>query len=288
MKHYHQNVISLLDQEVAYSIRATNIKKEIEQDLLAVSKANIIEDPNILFETSEIVATKINLVNNSLYLNNPYLSNVEKYNLETEEQLIRPVPLEDGGIYSIAELNSKPLFFSNPNLIIDEENNKYEVTSPYEKTDLTEMKSFNSYIYFLEKENNQILRYHVSNLSEPTIWIKERKPGNITSIAIDGAVWTLKDNNQIWKYENNEPVTDSLIELDNIYPYPKKFTKLKTSSESPLFVLEPRNKRLLIFSKEGTLREQFIFPNAKNLKDFTVVNKKIYLLDGQKVYSIDF
>jgi hypothetical protein len=285
---YHSDIDNLITQGVDYPIRANNIKKEIENKLLELSKTSIINNPEILFESNEIVPSKINLIGSELYLSNPFLPKAEKYNLETREQLIKPINFEDGGIYSIAASGSDVLFFSKPDLLSDQNNNKYQITSPYEETSFQEMKSFNGYLYFLERYNNQILRYNVNNLNRPNIWINERMSGDIVSIALDGSIWTLKSNNEIWQYANNVPVTGSNIDLTNTFPFPEKFTKIKTAVGAPLFIIEPRNKRILIVSKEGNLLKQYIIPSAQNIKDFTFTNKKIYLLDSQKVYSIEY
>ncbi len=285
---YHGDIENLIKQGIDYPIRANNIKEDLENKLLDLSETTTIDNPQVLFETNEIVPSNITRIGNELYLSNPFLPKAEKYNLDNEEQLVKPINFENGGIYSIAEVGGNTLFFSKPNSLSDQDNNKYEIVSPYEETSFQEMKTFNGYLYFLERYNNQILRYNANNLSSPTIWINERIAGEINSIAVDGTIWTLKNNNQIWQYTNNRPISDSLIDLKDIFPYPEKFSKIKTAENSPIFILEPRNKRIIIVSKEGQLLKQYIFPDAENIKDFDFTNKKIYLLDSQKVYSISY
>jgi len=78
--------------------------------------------------------------------------------------------------------------------------------------------------------------------------------------------------------------------LDEIDP---PFTAAKKIYVSPdleyIYILEPANKRLAIFDKTGKFLSQYQFVNLDDLKDFTIdeKTKKIYLLNGTKVYAVD-
>ena len=66
--------------------------------------------------------------------------------------------------------------------------------------------------------------------------------------------------------------------------------KITVSPEQNYFyVLEPLNKRLVVFDKTGKFINQYTGDKFDNLKDFQIdeKNKKIYLLNGAIVYSVD-
>ncbi len=287
LKDYYEELGGLIRGGISPKAKAEALRSDIAQKLLHINNTQIIEDPEFLFSTTEIVPSKMTLVEDEIYLYNPFLSSAEKYNIETGEKLIRPIRLDDGGIFSLTDVNGTPYFFSRPDKLIVNDNS-YVLDIPFLDHSYQQLASFGEYIYFLERKNNQIVRYHKDNPTESSIWIQERKPGNITSLAIDGSIWALKEDNSIWKYEGGKPISESEIVHREIFPFPERFSLIKTGQDLPLFILEPRNNRVIVSSKEGELITQLIFPNAKNLKDIIPVGEneqiKIYLLDGQEVY----
>lgn len=287
LKKYYEKLNELIDDRMVLKSKAQSLKNEVAEKLLQISNTKIIDDPELLFTTTEIIPSKMTLVGNEIYLYNPFLSNAEKYDLDAKEKLIKPVQIEDGGIFALASVSGIPYFFSKPDkLIID--NNLYTLTVPFSEYSYQQLQSWGEYIYLLERKNNQIVRYHKDNFADPLIWIEERKPGNITAFAIDGSIWTLQEDNHIWRYEARKPLSGSKIIYKEIFPFPERFTLIKTSPDLPLFILEPKNNRIIISTKEGDLLYQLLIPRAHHLKDFIPVREegqiKIYLLDGQEVY----
>ena len=287
--YHYQNLDNLIGQKAPYQTKARSLRSKTSQKLLEITNTEVIEDPEVLFKTAEIIPSKIELINGEIYTYNPFLSNTEKYDLETGEQLVRPVTFEDGGIFSLTSIADSLLFFSKPNEIVtsNEEQSSSLLTPPYENYSYQQLKSFQDHLYLLERESNQIIRYNQNNFNDPEIWIVERRPGNIRAFAIDGSIWMLKDNNEIWQYEENRPVQNSLINHEKIFPLPERFTKIETNSEAPIYILEPRNNRILISSKQGELIKQIILPEARNIKDLAIGQNKIYLLDSQEVYFLE-
>ncbi len=288
---HHQNLEKMLSERIYQNEFVKGMKGDIEEKLLDMSNARIIKDPDIVFESAEIIPRKIEVVNNDIYLYNPLLTKTEKFNLQTGDQLVRPLNFteENRGVFDLVEFNSEALFFSSPNTLLGFNglNSKSSLNPPYENYSFQEFEVYKNDFYFLESDTNEIITYRDNDLANPDIWITERRPGNITSFAIDGSIWTLKENNNIWKYENGIP-TDTQMQSEQIFPTPIQFEKIKTGPELPLFVLESKEDRVLIFSKNGELKEQVILPNNNNIKDFAVSKNKIYLLENQEVYSIDY
>ena len=234
--------------------------------------------------------SKIEYVNGEVYSYNPFLANAEKYNPETDQQLVRPINPKDGGIFAMTALNEDEiLFFSRPDELIFSNTDQISrrIETPYDDFSFQKLESYQNQIYLLERKNNQIVRYNRNDLSNPNLWIQERRPGDITSFAIDGSIWILKNDNKIWRYEENRPASQPVIEITDLFPVPEKFTNIKTKVDDPLFILESSNNRIIAVSKEGQLLKQFILPNAKNIKDFAIGQNKIYLLDDQEVYQLE-
>jgi len=55
-----------------------------------------------------------------------------------------------------------------------------------------------------------------------------------------------------------------------------------------LYVLDPEQKRILVYDTLGTLTKQFVLPNAKDVRDIAVKGKEeaLYVLDGTQVSVI--
>ncbi len=291
LKYHYENLSLMINERIALEGRAREIRGKAASKMLLMTPTTVIDDPQLIFEASEIVPNKIEIVGSDIYLYNPFLSNAEKYNLDTENKLIRPSNLTDGGIFSITSMNNRPIIFSRPNTVVEfleDDEIVTQLSPPADEYDYRQIKAYGERIYLLERETNQIIRHEIDNPENPNPWILERVPGTITSIALDGSIWVLKEGNEIWQYENRRPVTDSLIYENKIYPFPERFTKIETGPELPIFAFEPKKNRVLIFSKEGDILKQILLPEAENLKDFSVLNlQKIYLLDGQKVYEVE-
>ncbi len=267
------------------------VKTEISEILLEKSKTVIINDPKLIFEPSEITPAKIEVVNNEIMVYNPLLPDVERYNPKTNESLIMQTDLDQGGINSITAKNENPVFFSRPDKLLTRENGlrAESLEKPGENYTYNKIDSYGKNIYFLDKEKNRIIEYNREALNNPSNWLIDRKPGKIISFCTDhNSLWLLKEDNIIWQYKESGPVSDSLIEKPDIYPFDLNFNQIKTESGMPLYLLDKKNSRIILFSKEGELIKQLLFPDLENLKDFAISqNKKIYLLNNQKVYSVD-
>jgi len=288
--YHHDNLSSLLQENIPLKSEVTALQDRVTNKLLTISNTEIVENPEKVAEATEIMPSKMKVMDDEIYFYNPFIPEVEKYNMREEERLISLVNFDSGGIFSMTSLNGVLSFFNRPNRIIfsDQPDAINEMNVPYERYSYQKMNASDNFLYFLERSNNQIIRYSKNNLTNPIVWIRERKPGSIVSFAVDDSIWILKEDNGIWEYRNGEPILNSLIKEDEIFPLPHNFTAIKTEPGLPLFVLEPVNKRILIFSKEGEFIKQLAFPEATNIKDFEITPNKIYLLDGQKVYNIEF
>ena len=117
---------------------------------------------------------------------------------------------------------------------------------------------------------------------EPESWLKnetEQANLNAKSMAIDGSIWILTQNNEIKNYHNG--VYRKILELD-VFPKFENPEKIYTSAESSyLYVLEPCKNRIIILAKNGQTFKQFQSEKFDNLKDFHVseTEKIIYLLN---------
>lgn len=157
-----------------------------------------------------------------------------------------------------------------------------------------DIKSFNSNIYFLDPQGNQVWKYtrqrdsysSVSNYIQDSVDLSKA-----IDMTIDGSIYILENDGTVRRFYggSEEDVTIKKAPLS----MPKNPTKIYTEFENPqLYIVEPSQKRVLIFTKEqrtGNLvyAYQIKFPTLKNIQDIFVDKKssKMYVLDSNKIYE---
>jgi hypothetical protein len=198
-----------------------------------------------------------------------------------------------------APLSDSVIFFSKPNEIVNFQDGKFSepisLANPSPDFNFTSFSSYRSHLYFLDIKNNSIIRYPFASESPSQPWVTpeswlspETKTAiDFKSMAVDGSIWILTKENAIERYHDGK--IQETIDLE-IFPYPKTFSKIFTSSQHPyLYLLEPVQKRVVILDKSGQTIGQYQSEKFDNLLDFSVSEdgKTIWLLNGLTLYQID-
>ena len=144
-------------------------------------------------------------------------------------------------------------------------------------------------MYLLNKQDKQIYRLTSSDRDfvSLTNWVREDLPLDKTiSLAVDGSIYALQESGEVIKLSGgrNQGFPSLVIEPELNSP-----TKIFTDENSQnLYILDPTNKRLTIFSKNGELVNQYYSDKFNNLKDFLIdeAGQKAYLLNGAQVFVI--
>jgi len=270
------------------------LRDKISENLYQLNQLIEIPEPELVFEFSpkEFVPQKMVIFNKEVYFFSPYSQNLFELNENGEGKLIQ----EDKKFNLAANLEDSVLFFLKPNqltILKNEELNSVLLQESYPDFNFNDFSSFKGNLYFLDKNSCQIIKYpYLGQFSwgAPEIWM-QNEARNLTCsgaklMAIDGFIWILNKDNSISKYYAGR--LQETIKLD-IFPEPKDFSKIFTSATLPyLYLLEPIQKRILIFTKSGQIVKQFQSEKFDNLMDFSVSNdgKIIWLLNGLRVYKI--
>lgn len=160
-----------------------------------------------------------------------------------------------------------------------------------ENPEITDLGIYEKKIYFLDKKNNQIFRHNqiLDVFSKGQVWLKDKVDlQDVISIAVDGSIYLLKKDGQIMKFHSGTQVP---YEFEEIFPAFSSPSKIFTDFNSSfIYILDPDGERILVFDKKTQkLKTQFVSEKFDQLVDFFVVEKekKIYLLNGKKVFEID-
>ncbi len=259
---------------------------KLKERLLALSLSKKIEELTLTATIEEINPEKIGLLNNNLYLTSSKENSLIVYNIINNTKKINELKI-DGGVNLSSPSSNGMLFFSPPSSLIRGQNNIFSVDKinlPSENSNFISLSSFLGRPYFLDNRG-EIFTYTSNN---PTKWIDEdnkRAEGGL-SIAIDGSVYVLTDNSQILHYYRGSK--EKIINI-SVFPKLQNPDKIITTAESPLIILDSKNERIIIIDKEGNLVEQLFHQKIEDAKDITISSngKKIYLLIGKEVYSLE-
>lgn len=292
-------VLPLTRDEDSLKNKAISLKNSIEINLKNLSKLEVISEPELVFEfdPKEFIPQKMVYFDGNLYFFSPFSEKLSKINLQNKNQDFYSFPFGKNEEASLAAVSDNAiLFFSKPGKITffkeDGFGESFFLKLPYSDFNFVGLSSYQRNIYFLDKEKGEIIKYlwPLNNGKEsPQFWLnpQTKKATDSKSMAIDGSIWILNENNTISRYHNNQYQADLIFD---IFPFPKRFYKILTLSHlSYLYILEPIQNRIIILEKTGEIFKQFQVKKFENLKDFTISEdgKTIYLLNHQAVYQIN-
>jgi len=306
------NISSSLPPIIANQV--LDLKNAVSKNLYQLNKLVEISEPKPIFEfkAKEFIPQRLISFKDEIYFFTPYSENIFKLSSELPNQG-EIGEIEINKKFSLAApLSDSVIFFSKPNQIIILKENQFSETIYLEELssafDFTSFASYRSHLYFLDAKNGQIVRYPFISESNsratakgeeenlfsspwgtPESWLSPEPSTalDFKSMAVDGSIWILTKENAIERYHAGK--LQETIDLD-IFPYPKTFSKIFTSSQHPyLYLLEPVQKRVVILDKSGQIIGQYQSEKFDNLLDFSVSEdgKTIWLLNGLTLYQIN-
>lgn len=109
----------------------------------------------------------------------------------------------------------------------------------------------------------------------------------VLRMQIESSVYVLKAGGEILRFTKGDKDNFSLAGLDKGVKDPKSI--FISSDTDNLYVLDSGNSRMLILTKTGSYKGQITGDKFATATDLAVdeKTKKVYLLDGSKIYSID-
>lgn len=118
-------------------------------------------------------------------------------------------------------------------------------------------------------------------------WLREETTiGTFSSLAIDGRIYAI-ENGSVTKFSGGRRET---ITLDEVTPILENPTTLSVSPDLDfLYILDPSNKRLLVYNKNGKYLAQYTDAALDNLNGMTIdqKNRLVYFLAGKKIFRVE-
>ena len=157
-----------------------------------------------------------------------------------------------------------------------------------DKEGVADQNVYNNKLYVLNSKHRQIYRYDksLSGFKTGSAWLKDTNElESAVDFAVDGSIYVLNSGGEIKRFLKGKKEE---LKLNNVQPSLSGSTKISTT-EKNLYILDPKNKRVVAYEKTGKLLAQYQSDKFTNLKDFAIdeSGKKIFILNGQNLLQIN-
>ncbi|MCJ7786746.1 hypothetical protein MUP06_00825, partial [Patescibacteria group bacterium] len=222
-KESWEEILPLTEKDGPLKNEATSLKESIEEHLKNLNKLEKIADPKLIFEFNpkDFIPQKMVIFRQDLYFFDPYSQNLFKISESgSEGSLIQTFNQKFN--LSTSGFDDVILFFSKPDKIATFKNGQFgdslSLKQPYPDFSFSNFSSFQSGLYFLDSEKGEIIEYTApleKGKDSPQLWLspKTKKATGSKSMAIDGSIWILKEDNTISRYYAGQYQTDIILDF---------------------------------------------------------------------------
>ncbi len=158
------------------------------------------------------------------------------------------------------------------------------------KPELVDMAVFGNRLYAYDKAGGNIFSFNktLRGYSSGSAWITqaEAPTSDIKSIAVDGNIFTLHQDGTIRRFFKGELAEFAQEQTD---PGTSSAARLFTvDTMQYLYVLDPPNRRVIVYEKTGQLVRQILVEAAQKLTDISISpdEKTLYALDGTRILKL--
>lgn len=288
------------------SAEAQDFKKQIENESSSIlQQASVSDFP--LFLDLDLVkknfrATELSLSKDKLLLLDPAVKTLVVVDIAKKSNQILGGPDNLGDAF-FASLNGIITFVYSKDkgvLKVDTTNSKL-TTAAKKDNDLGEIKDiygFAGNIYLLDSgkkeapNEGQIWKYlpATTGYSDARAYLNKGVSvdfSNALRMQIESSIYILKSGGEILRFTKGDKDNFSLSGLPSAVKDPKSL--FVSSDTDNLYLLDSGNSRLLILTKTGSYKGQITGSKFATATDLAVdeVGKKVYLLEGGKIYTAD-
>lgn len=295
----------ILEEEKSNLGKNSNEEKQLNEflaklDSLLLQSGGVhkVDNPQTFFDLNLVkqggVGTRLSLLNSQLVILDAQNKNVYSLNVSSKSSKIEGANLKspqlvtsDGeNIYFLGEEGVYKLpKDKDPVLIIKKDDSQNGFNAALS------IIAFSGNIYLLDKGSSSIYKYMPlnDNFTRRNYLASDVKPdfSGATSMTIDGEVYVLLSEGTILKYFQGAPKSFRITGLDR--PFASSLVIFTDQNLKNLYILDKDNGRVVVLDKEGNYQFQYQSEGIKNVSDFAVSEseKKIFLLAGNKIYSIE-
>ncbi len=282
------------------NIDAQNLKKQIETDSGSILQQFKVTDFPLFLDMDLVKnnfrAQNLSLSTNKLLLLDPAVKTLVAIDIAKKSNQILSGSAQLGDAQS-SSLNGGLAFIASKDkgiLKIDTTNSKLTTVakSDSEIGQIADIYGFGGNIYVVDSIKNQIWKYlpTADGYSDKRAYLTSDTKADLSNsirMQIESSVYVLKKDGEILRFTKGEKDNFSIGGLDKGIKDPKSF--FVSSDTDNLYLLDSGNSRLLILTKTGAYKSQMTGDKFATATDLVVDEqaKKVYLLDGGKIYSVD-
>ncbi len=239
----------------------------------------------------------IYFIDNNLYSVRPDTNTIIKMGMDGASEIVRDTTSGIGFITGGSAQNSDKTIIFHTNdtklALFDTKDNSLAAQTldfPADQPDIGATAVFGNRLYMYDATQKNIFSFNktLRGYAGGTPWITDEQvnKSDIKSIAIDGNIYALSGNGVITKLFRGAPADFTQATVD---PSLSSATKLVTSDTiQHIYVLDPTNNRVVIFSKKGALIRQLFLEDTSSVGDIAVSpdEQRLFVLDGTRVLMI--
>ncbi len=270
------------------------LNREIEVIIAKLRHITTISEPSLITDSSNQQENNINIQNiiyqdNLIFAFDSINNNSYQINLDNREVNKIYSNLSDiGSLVKAKKIEDRILIYHDNHGFVEFKNDKFvplniNLQSGGKTIDFA---TYYNRLYTVDINNNQIYRQPKTDTGYGAglAWLKENFDlSNINSIGIDTNIWLLSKNGRLLKFNKGRKQN---FEIKNLEPKLEAPTQLFTNDETNyLYILEPKNQRIVVLDKEGNLVTQYYSEKFDNLKSFIISEKekKIFVVNDNKI-----
>ncbi len=286
---------------------ALSLKKQIEDEGPTILQQSSVSDFPVFLDLDLVKknfrAQKLSLSGSKILLLDPDVKTLVVVDLTKKSNQILAGSEQLGEAASAALNGSLAFVFSKDKGILRVDTTGSKVSS-VSKIDtgwgsIADLYGFGGNIYALDAGKNMIWKYlpvrqaglpAAAGYSDKREYLTKGTTVDLTSavrMQIESSVYVLKAGGEILRFTKGDKDNFSYSGLPSGVKDPKSI--FVSSDTDNLYVLDSGNSRLLILTKTGAYKGQITGGKFATASDLVVdeVGKKVYLLEGSKIYSVD-
>ncbi len=164
------------------------------------------------------------------------------------------------------------------------------INFPSSEPNIQAMAAYSNRLYVYDATANNIFSYSktLSGYSGGVAWIEDQNfvSSGIVSMTIDGSIYTLHEDGSVHELFKGQALD---FTLDEVSPGLAGADKIMTQEDSNyLYIFDRINKRVVIFSKKGQLKQQIFLDSLNNVRDVALApdENSLYVLSGTQVLQV--
>ncbi|MCL5411810.1 MAG: hypothetical protein M1150_03725 [Patescibacteria group bacterium] len=152
--------------------------------------------------------------------------------------------------------------------------------------------NYHDNLYLLDVNQNAIWKYVPveDGYSDGKNFLSEKEKVDLSkavSLTVDGSVWVLTSEGNVLKFTRGVREDFRIVGLEGIFSNPTKIFTEETLTN--LYLLDQKNKRIVVVSKEGEYLAQYVSEKFSDALDVVAdeASKKLFVLTQTKIYNVD-